>query len=85
MYHLEIRQSTLEEMAKLLTVIIALKASVRAIQVFSTLEENKRGCFRAGFCGNKKSKWKKPEEPEEKEVTVTLRRAWLFMTVEWGS
>ena len=40
MYHLEIRQLTLEEMAKLLTVTIALKASVRAIQVLSTLEEN---------------------------------------------
>lgn len=39
-YYLEIRQSTLEEMAKRLTVIIALKASVKAIQVCSTLEEN---------------------------------------------
>ena len=39
-YYLEIRQSTLEEMAKRLTVIIALKASVKAIQVCNTLEEN---------------------------------------------
>lgn len=38
----------------------------------------------SGFSGNKKSKWKRPQEPMGKEVTVTLGRTWLFSDVECG-